>query len=152
DSPSGNTHIYMRQSVNGLPILNANLSINVTGDGRVVNLYSRFISLANASGVSAVPAMDALSALQSAAGVFGLNLSATPTVVSAAAGTDQLTTLQSADASIDPIPARLHYVETADGLKLAWDLVLRTPHAPHWYDASVDAGSGAMVFAADWVD
>ena len=47
-----------------------------------------------------------------------------------------MTTLHTAQASLDAIPARLHYIATEHGAVLAWDNVLRTPDGKHWYDVS----------------
>jgi hypothetical protein len=38
DSDTGLTHIYLRQEFNGLEVVNANMNVNVTADGRVLNV------------------------------------------------------------------------------------------------------------------
>lgn len=42
---NGVTHIYLQQRYNGLPIANANANINVTEDGRIINVGSSFTPL-----------------------------------------------------------------------------------------------------------
>ncbi len=53
DAHNGVTHIYLRQRYQGIEVYNANISSHVTADGRIINLYSSFVSnLANAVNVT----------------------------------------------------------------------------------------------------
>ena len=60
-------------------------------------------------------------------------------------------TLVEPSVSRDDIPAALYYVPTADGLVLAWQMVVRTPDGEHWYDLGIDATSGELLSTIDWV-
>src|SRR6185437_6587009 len=93
-------------------------------------------------------------AMQSAASILGLNLQATPSITQSIGGVDQASMLSSSGVASENIPAKLHYVWTPDGVKLAWDLVIDTTDHQHWYDVSVDANTtgGPLLAGADWVD
>lgn len=157
DSHTGMTHIYLRQQLNGLPVVNANASIHVAADGRVLTASAAFVpglsGLENTSAMAIRPDLTAAEALEQAAGDLGLPSSAVAITVPAAADDlFQTTTLTSGPLSLDPIPAKLEYVATATGVELAWDIVLRTPDGQHWYDAEVHGSTGDLLFANDWVD
>jgi hypothetical protein len=152
DSDGGITHIYLRQQVGGLEVGNADLNVNVMTDGRILSIGSAFVSdVAQLADRVINPALDAVAALGKAASNLGLSLSHVPQVLMPGAGTARVTTLRANDVSLDEIPTRLKYIATPNGLQLAWQFVLRTPDGEHWYDTSVSASDGKMLFTADWV-
>jgi PA domain len=54
--------------------------------------------------------------------------------------------------SSSEIPVRLVYVPTASGVRLAWNVRIQELSGQHWWNASVDAGSGELLRADDWID
>ena len=46
---------------------------------------------------------------------------------------------------------RLVYAQQGENLRLAWNLVLRTPDGAHWWDAQVDAQTGELLGQTDWI-
>src|SRR5262249_52751243 len=139
----------------GLEVANANLNINLTADNRVINVGDGFVpglSSGAFAAVTSTPAITVAQALQGAATGLGLHLAATPLVTSQLGGVDQQMVLQASGLSLDAIPAKLHYLATPTGLKLAWNVVLRTPDGDHWYNANVNAADGALLAASDWVE
>ena len=155
DVRTGITHIYLQQTYRGLPVANAVANINVTASGEIINVGSSFVAGLSAPGSARGPrpALAATAALQSVADHFDWSLASPPSIVQAAFGADQLTVLDTAGISLDDIPARLHYVPTSDGdVELAWNITVRTPDGKHWYDTSVSALDGEMLWLTDWVD
>ena len=154
---TGMTYIYLRQEFNGLEVINANIHVNVAADGRVLSAVGGFVPglslLEGKRKLAPTPKMGATKTLNQASRALGFALDERPTaVLRPAAGVSRTKTLSDRDLSLDDIPAELHYVATAEGVKLAWDLVLRTPDQQHWYDASVDPASGSLLAVYDWVD
>ncbi len=155
---TGTTHVYLGQTHLGLPVANVSLNINVDHNGQVVSVYSDFVpgldepALGGAS--SAVPQLAPIGALEAAGRILGLAPSeAEPAPPSGASAALDATTVYSAPwLSLDDVPMKMMYVPTATGLELAWDLVVRTPDDDHWYDMTVSAASGDLVFANDWVE
>jgi ELWxxDGT repeat protein len=160
DFDRGLSHVYLRQMWNGLEIANANLAVNVMADGCVLSVGGGFVAGVGAAGAedvegrlgnSAIGARQAVSLAAAA-----LQIAEEPAVVAVAgpapAAHPQQLTFLAAEVSLDAIAANQHYVATADGLHLAWNLVLRTPDGEHWYNASVDAQTGQLLSADDWVD
>ena len=153
---NGVTHIYLRQLHNGLPVVNADINVNVTAEGRVLNAASSFLPGLNATSpvaARAQPVISAPQALTALAADFGWKLDTAAAVRRAALGVDQETVLGASGVSLVDIPARMHYVPTRDGgVQLAWNLNLQTVDRNHWYDASVSAVSGEVIYNVDWID
>src|SRR5262249_49985189 len=135
DQPSGVTHIYMRQTFDGLPVVGAELAIHVMPDGRILSANSSFIpSIGETSAAAARPIGPSISpafALDQAAKALGITATGTPVT-----GTlNGQTILTDNTLSLDPIPEDMKYFATAGGPRLAWDLVLRLPnHDGDWYN------------------
>lgn len=154
DSDSGTTHIYLRQRYNGLPVANADLSVTVLRDGRILSVGGAFISgLGAQAAVAIAPAIGAADALAEAAKNLQLRFDGRVQLISEARDSQSSTVLSARSLSLDDIPARLQYVPTGDGsVELAWNLALRVPGGDHWYDTNVSARDGSNLFTADWTD
>jgi extracellular elastinolytic metalloproteinase len=149
------THIYLRQSLNGLDVAGAELVVNVTPRGEIINVGGGFVpGLAGQdAGQPPAPTLSAADAVKAAAAALGLTPTDEPVVVQAGAGVEQATVLQAPGVSLDEVPALLRYVATpGGGVSYTWGLILRTPDGDHWYDASIDAATGELVQAIDWVN
>lgn len=153
DTDTGVTHIYLRQTFNGLEVVNADLSIHITKDGKIAAIGGGFVPNLKATN-SVKPKFSALTAVNRAASKLGLHVKNEPAVIEKKNNLARGTRLRNEKLSMDDIPARLHYVPMEDGgVQLAWNVVLHTTDGQHWYDASViDGGTGELVFSADWVD
>ena len=154
---TGMTHIYLRQELNGLPIVNANINVNVTADGRVLNVSGGFVPGLSTTGKASATALStkltASQALEQTAKSLGLASDAVSVAAtSAASGVARSTTFTNSALSLDPISAQLQYVATADGVELTWEYVLRTPDGNHWYDACTSSSTGKLVLVNDWVE
>ena len=152
-SDTGVAHIYLRQQLGGLEIVNANIIANIAADGRVINVGGGFVSaLAEISAPVVEPSMTAPAATYLAASAMGLSSNTDCLVVSSSPDPAGTVVLVNDDLSLDPIPARLHYVAGPEGVSLAWNLVMRTIDLQHWYEVSVDAATGECLQVSDWVD
>src|SRR5439155_19000619 len=121
-------------------------------DGRIISVGGGFVpGLKNTNLVQ--PKFSALTAVDRAASKLGLNSTRTPVVLGVKKNLARGTKLRHREISSDDIPARLHYVPLeGGGVTLAWNVIIHTPDGQHWYDASVNDGSGELVFKSDWVD
>ena len=152
---TGVTHVYLRQTLNDLPIVNAVMNVNVAADGRVLNVGGGFVSAPKAAAPGADRARavrPATAAVSAAAAELGLPpLAEAPRNMDEPRGLARATRVRAPQASRDPIPAKLQYVATAaGGVELAWGLVMRTPDGDHWYDVSVGAYGGGLLHGSDW--
>src|SRR5262249_6644009 len=54
--------------------------------------------------------------------------------------------------SRDEIPVKLEYVPRPDAdVRLAWNVVIRTPDGRHWWNLHVDAVDGSVLRQDDWI-
>ncbi len=165
DADTGVTHVYLQQHVNGLPVQNATAAIHIGPGGRVISASSRFVpgagALAEAQRAAASQGVDPLSpshmihpthALRAAASALGVASSGAPQL-SYVGGTQREYQAIDAELSFDEIPLRAQYIVTEEGIRLAWQTVLRlTDGSDNWYDMSVDASSGELILCSNWTD
>ena len=148
---NGVTHIYFRQTVNGLPVINGVMNANIASDGRVISVGNRLVSNLNARANSPSPRLSADAAILRGAEHVGLPGAAQLRLLSAASGIDMESLFASRELSLDDIPVRLRYYGTPSGdVRLTWEVRLRLPNQRHWWNLYVDAESGAVLGQIDW--
>ena len=153
DSDSGITHIYLRQTVNGLEVENANINIAVSRTGNVITAAGGYVAgLAGTLPPPTSATLTAVQAVQKAADALGFVIGAADkTVLSTPGGIASTTVISAPDVSLDPITARLQYIPTADGsAALSWQLIIRTTDYDHWYDLSIRDSDGSIISQTDW--
>jgi hypothetical protein len=147
------THIHLRQTYRGIEVANANASINVSRDGRVINLKSGFVGGIAGKIDNRSPKLSAAEAIAAAARALGLTATARLVRLGAITGAARETRYRGDGLSLDPIPAKLAYYALATGrVRLTWEILLRTPDGQHWWNVWVDAQTGALLEKADWID
>ena len=152
DADTGITHIYLRQSANGLAVENANINLAVADDGRVLSAAGGFVADLASRLPAGTPALSASEAVIRAAAALGVTLSGQPVMTETLGGVAAVTVFSAPELSLDAITARLHYMATDDGgVALGWQMVVRTADLDHWYDLSIDGATGAMNSLSDWV-
>lgn len=150
---SGVTHIYLQQTYQGLPIVDANINVNVDANGRVISSNSSFVPNLSELQLSALPARTAdtlfatlgsklsehLSHHEHSHGHFGEIDGEEEEIVEAL-------TLQRT-----VVADRLQWVKVGDSLELAWTLNATTEEVPGWYDVSVSASTGEILHNSSWI-
>lgn len=64
---------------------------------------------------------------------------------------DPVTVLPPSGVSREPIPTQLRYVPRPDGgVELGWGMIVQTEDGQHWYDATISARNGELLYATDW--
>jgi extracellular elastinolytic metalloproteinase len=149
-SHTGVTHVNMNQRFDGLEVFGAYVTVNVTSSGEVLFVGDSLVKrLADASSVRRT---DAPEAVEAAAGALGLDEPSGLQVISESDGPAQRTVVSRGGISDAPIPARLGWQPTDDGLRLAWQLVIDAASENHLWNATVDAATGDLLARDDWVD
>ncbi|HEX9952368.1 MAG TPA: M36 family metallopeptidase [Rubricoccaceae bacterium] len=144
---SGVTYVYVRQQLDGLDVVQAQVTVAVGRDGRIVHTAGELVADLAASaepmaGGNRVPALSAESALRAAAGHAGIFLGAV-TTEAVEGGRAQETRFQ-ADGLSSPSRVRQVYVQTDGGaVRRAWEVVLDDARSEHWWVVAVDAATGA---------
>ena len=147
---TGVTHVNMNQRFDRLEVFGAYVTVNITSDREVLFAGDSLVKgLADASGVLRT---DATEAVEAAAGALGLDDPSGLQVISESDGPARRTVVSRGGISDAPIPARLGWQPTDDGLRLAWQLVIDVVSEDHLWNATVDAATGELLARDDWVD
>jgi extracellular elastinolytic metalloproteinase len=147
---NGVTHVNLNQRFRGLEVFGGHATVNIAADGRVVFVGGGFVrGLADASGEDELAAAEAV---ESAAEALDLDEPAGLRVLSRKSGAAQETVLSRGGISDEPIPARLGWQPTEDGLRVAWRLVIDDATDVHVWNATVDADTGELLAVDDWTD
>ena len=161
---TGTTHLYLRQTHNGLDIFYAVINVSVANTGAVISAGSSFVatnSLATTGTMSIYPEISAAQALRTFALSAGFGIiddiastfftsSKVPANVLRHSNSD-IDLLEAPDISRNAIPAERVLIPVKDGLVSGWRLNVPLENGSHWYDAAVSAVDGAVLEVADWV-
>jgi extracellular elastinolytic metalloproteinase len=144
---NGVTHINVNQLFQGRQVFGGHATVSIDDAGRVI-----FASGSLVAGLAAAPSgsarLGATDAVAAAAEALDLGKADDARVVSTGGGE---TVIESA-VSAEPIPARLGWQPTANGLRLAWQVTIdAASESDHW-NAAIDAESGALLDADNWTD
>jgi len=149
---SGVTHLYFRQTLDGIPVYNGQLHVNVDAQGRVMSVNNSFLPNLRRSVNSLKAARGADQAVAAAAAHLGIDLPGTPSVLSERNDTQQTTLVDPSGISLDTIEAKLMLLPINRGnARLVWNFQIQTLDEDHWYDLNVDAVSGKVWTRYDWV-
>jgi extracellular elastinolytic metalloproteinase len=139
----GTHHVSFAQRVNGVPIFQGGVKVNVTDEGQVANVLGSPVH--DPGTLARTPDLSALSALGRALSDGGARL--VPPRPSAPVGPSRATTF--AGSGFDR--ASLVYFDAGHGLQLAWHTVAEVD-SQHIYEDIVDATSGDLLLRQNIVD
>lgn len=147
------THIVLRQQFDGIEVYNADLSVNLMTDGRIVNLHNRFIpGLASEINLTE-PVLSAEEAIARAAHHLEIAVTQPLAIQEDPDGPEQAAVFSGGGISRDPIPVKLTYFPSDNQeTRLAWNMVVRMEDGHHWWDMNVDAETGAVLSKANWIN
>lgn len=153
DSHNGVTHVYLRQQIDGLEVVDADLATHLTKDGEVITVSSTLVKTLRDDDDRGTAALSAAQAAAAAAASVELTLTEPLEVRATAAGPQRETTLGTGGIASEPITARLVYQPVAeDRVRLAWSVDIAEASGEHWWKISVDAETGAVLSGDDYVD
>ncbi|MCP3102550.1 extracellular metalloproteinase [Myxococcus sp. K15C18031901] len=149
---SGVTHLYLRQTHQGLPVYNGQLQVNVDGEGRIVSVHSDFLPALGRALTRLQPRLGAAEAVASVARHLGVRLATAPRALGKEDGPRQKTRVEHAGLSAEPIEAQLMVLPVRVGeAQLVWNFQVHTLDSQHVYDFTVDAATGDVWTRFDWV-
>ena len=148
---TGATHIYLRQTLHGIPVYNGQLHVNVNRDGRIISVNNSFVPDLAESVTASGPMIGAGAAVRSAVRHLGRRLHVEPRALKAAEGIRQATVVDATGLSRSPIEARLVWLPVRRGeVHLGWNHQIDTTDRQHYYDMVVDAVDGLVWTRFDW--
>jgi subtilisin-like proprotein convertase family protein len=149
---SGSTRIFFHQVVNGIPVVNGDVNVNISQNGEVINVGSSVLPAVGNTPASS-PDITAIEAVTSLADEFQWKIEEEIVVRSAdEAAPTKDRVLSDGGISLEDITAALRYVPVNGALELTWLVNVQTTDSQSWYDASVSASSGTVLNVADWVN
>lgn len=153
DSMSGLTHVYFRQTYNGLPVLNSVANGSVDGSGRLIAAATGFVRPGPVTKAivkeSEAPAVSAVDAVDHVAEELGIELSGGAGV---APFLGEKIRVSAPGLQDQPIETNLVYVARGQTkVELAWRMVVELEDGSHWYELAVSASTGEVIFATDYV-
>jgi extracellular elastinolytic metalloproteinase len=142
---SGVTHFNFNQQFRGLEVFGGHATVSVDSRGRLVFAGGSLVSLGGPASTADLDAIDAV-----VAAAEGLDLAAPSglRILSGAAAAEAV--VSRGGISDEPIPAKLGYQPTKNGLRLAWQVTIDEASDISLWNAAVDAETGALLNAVDW--
>lgn len=146
---NGVSHVWMRQFIDDLPVVNAVANVNIDKTGRVIGLHSRMANVEFDRLPTATPGIDAASAINAYATSRGIDIEVQPQLIQRS--TDRAMLFSGGDLARSDIPANLAWYKMADGkIVLVWEIIVDERLGSDWMHAFVDAGTGELVEAINW--
>lgn len=143
DAKSGNTYIYLQQSIDGIPVKNAITPFMLTANGDIVNVNSRFIPEAKSMKVETTSNVNPAQAIMAAAEIFGVK---NANVSSANRSTDaDKVVFANLDFVHNDVNVRKEYVLLDDKLILTWDMSLDIKGTSDYWNANISVEDGSLV-------
>lgn len=146
------THLYFKQRHLGLDVHGANYSAAVDAEGRIIFEDDTLMRATSQRRNRVAASITAEQALRAAAKNLELDSNAEVHSRAVAGGRQRETTFSVPAISRDEVTVKLSYVvvSVAD-LRLAWEMVIRTPDGRHWWHVFIDAESGQMLEKINWI-
>jgi extracellular elastinolytic metalloproteinase len=119
-------HIYVKQKLNKIPVVNAVANVAINNADKVVSYGASFVKPKSVA-------------------------SATPKITSEAAIAAAESTLAATRVVDAPAPVTRYFITDADHAVLTWVVHVETADLQHYYQAYVDAATGKVVSVSDFV-
>lgn len=146
---NGVHHVWLRQFIDGLPVVNGVANVNIDKSGKVIGLHSRMANVDFERLPERTPTIDALAAIGAYATSRGIDVKVQPQLVRRES--DQVLTFSGGDLARREIPANLAwYAMPEGGLRLVWEISVEERVGSDWMHALMDARSGELVQAINW--
>ncbi len=151
DAHNGVTHVYLQQRYRGIDVHNGIVTANVTREGAILSVATRFVPrLAQAAGGHKA-ARTAVDAVRSAARHLDIDGSTALKVLDRRGGAANEVVLSGGGVSARAIPAKLVWQPVAHrSVRLAWNIEI-AEGAEHLWSVRVDAATGQVLDTADFV-
>lgn len=155
-APTGITHFYLQQQIDGVAVYNAIVNVAIARDGRVVHVGNSAVADLEAVSRSDAQGLSAEGAVEAAARDLGLEVTEPLRTVSmrqVQQGPFETVRLTGGGIASEDIRAQLVYIPTEfRGLRLAWLLEFYTLDGNDLWHFGIDAATGEMLVKESLVD
>lgn len=140
---NGLRHVYLKQTHKGIEIHGAVSNINMTKEGKVLNMGDRFQHEVGRKVNATQPGIDAAEAVAAAARYLNTSLKEPLSVIERGNPNNNEVLFTTGGISLEPISAKLVYQPMGEaGLRLAWEVSIYELDAENWWYIRVDAQDG----------
>jgi extracellular elastinolytic metalloproteinase len=148
----GTSHVYFRQTVNGIEAVGTEVGVHLNSSGHVVHVAGEFHPGISQRSLVTSPNLSAAAAVGAVARDAGLQETEAFAVVERrdVAGRE-LVLSDGGVAASAPTANLVYYITDADQAFLTWEVVLEQLDGQHAWLAYVDASSGAVLYRTDLV-
>jgi len=144
---NGVTHIYLRQTINGIEIFNSNSALHLSKEGTIIKFDNEFIQDAKFKTNNSTPSLSYYDAVQSVASSENLLVNFTYQKQ----GTNpQEWVISDRKASSEDLKVKLYYLFIDGSLKLIWNVEVLNDQTGDWWNKRVDAKSGQIIDQNNW--
>ena len=140
---SGLTHYYLIQTHEGIDIYNAQSSVHMNVEGKVLHSTDR--SIANANAAKKSLAIGPEEALAIVAAHFKMPVKKKTNVISSEPTKNRFHQLENESISQIPIQSNVIYYPENGTLKLGWQIVFEKADDFWWWDVIVDSSTGEIL-------
>lgn len=147
---NGVLHVYFRQQLNGISIVNAPGNLNIDRNGKLINSYSRLLPDLSARRPLSTP----LVAADQAVSILAADRQLPPAQsLQFLDRNNQTERFFSSTLSAEPITAKPVYYLQNNELRLAWAVVINTMMLDNnWWHGWVDAENAKVLAVENWVN
>jgi extracellular elastinolytic metalloproteinase len=146
---NGVTHIYLRQVINGIEVFNANTSMHISREGKLISLHNGFIADAAGKAGTARPSIGTAAALNAAGNHVDMSLVSVLSKADVPMQNNQLS-ITDLTVSPEPVKVKLYYLQTESGLKLTYNVEVFDNSTNDWWNVRVDAADGSVIEKNNW--
>ncbi len=145
------THLYLRQSFNGIGVSNAVMNLAIDRRGQLVNYHNSFVVDLVTKVNTTVPQTEPLKAVEAMAQDLNLRIDEPLQIAQSVEGNALEMVLADNSIAADPIKISPIYYLTKEGdVRLAWDIALLTAQDLHWWNYQIDAVTGEILNKITW--
>ncbi len=148
-------HLYLRQTLEGIPVWNGQLQVHVGNDGRILAINNLFLPDLASAVRTLEPKLTAAEAIAAAAGHLKTRTGVMVLESEDQFGVQRKATYRAEDLSTEPIVAKLMILPVTRGeAHLVWNFQIWQPPAAGGdiADFNVDALTGKVWTRSSWVD
>lgn len=145
---NGVRHVWLRQHIEGLPVVNGVANVNIDKNGEVIDVHSRMASVGLQGLPRSEPAIGALDAINVYASSRGIDVKVQPQLIQRSSSQAML--FSGGDLARREIPTNLAWYAAPDGLRLVWEISVEEREGSDWMHAFIDAHKGEVVEAINW--
>ncbi|MEO1412483.1 MAG: T9SS-dependent M36 family metallopeptidase [Bacteroidota bacterium] len=141
---NGVTHVYLQQEYAGIAVEQAITNVNILPDGQVLSMGNRFVSDLQSRINTTTPTLSPAEAIEAVLLHFQKRTDVTVKLQEKI--NDQYYVFSPDGFALEPVPVRLVYQTMEDrSVRLAWRVELYELDAYNWWNARIDAQTGAVL-------